>query len=347
MKKLLMYIICFCILSFSFTGCKSSNNEKVAENEVIADNTDQTDNDENIEGTDGVKNVDDITKESNANTEEHKMYKSGRLSRTIDDGREPGEIEDAELAKDTFEEEYIFEVTGEKTGLYSDIYYYPDGLTSTSTYNGNYELREDHIRFTYGNDGDVFKIYLNNEKITEVEYLYNEEDTAELIGTFEGYSEVYGNMLLEASDNNKATISCQEGVVLDGTIYNNDGNWEFICSDGDDFIDWYLYVSGSKFTYETYREATFGKYAGEYPMFGDLGDVTMSVSREGYASIDIIVYGEWMHFEGSIYYDEMEEKITGVYLSSDDGHYLDLQLERLYDGTLNYSGSLGVPLGAG
>lgn len=347
MRKQIMAVIIVAAL-LQMTGCGSSADEAKKEEPnssvEIAESTTEEDKNVNNEQSDKIDvKSDEVAEQVNGN----KIYSSGKKTYTMEDGQYPDGTSEADNYNNQYEEEFILEITGDNTAIYTDIYYYHYGLTSTSKYEGTYVDKGDYIYFKYGSEADGYLIYIDGDTITSSEYFYAYGETEKLVGTFTGNDNVYGDMILTIGDDQMASLSCSNGQEYTGSVSYNNDRWELYGSYEEDFLDWYIYISGSTFTHETYRHALYSRYASDNEMVGDLGTIVLHVDDEGYTYTEVEIDGVLRMFSGNINTDDERGCITGAYLATEDGYTLDLEIETLYDGTINYSGHLSVPLAAG
>lgn len=252
----------------------------------------------------------------------------------------------------------ILTILDDTTAIVKDSWIYGNGYASISEYRGLYERTgENTIKFTFSSESDntIFEFTLDEAagKITDTQMTYGyESNMDDIAGVYKGSDEVYGNMELTITENGSASMTTEDGKTFGGSVYYFNENLEFTGyyePEGEEYeyIDWFLTLEGDTFTYVTYNKFNYGMYEGSYTAVGDLGEITFVVNEEGKVVFSVNIDGQEYNFTGSIYSDNEENRITGMYVNNGEGYSMDLALVDLGDGTLNYSGYFTRPLAAG
>ncbi len=228
---------------------------------------------------------------------------------------------------------------------------YTDTHASTDEYTGTVSEIDGGYRFDYQDSADeewkfTYELKVSNGMITQIEQ--PDDKVSGIVGTYKGDDETLGVLDLKIEPSGSAQMRTGSGSILKGSIMDIDGRWDLMVSDEDSTInvDWYVDFDGKKFTHEEYSFARYAEYVGVWDCFGDMGPLQISFIDGGDASASMKIDGKQVLFNGSYYVDFELHKITGAYLTSEEGYTLDLTLE-MVDGTYNYSGTFGKPLSAG
>lgn len=251
-----------------------------------------------------------------------------------------------------YDQMYKLELLDETNCIYTDIAEYPYGTTTTYTYNGTYTTTANGYKVFTGNSAtDAFLIEMKGNVIVSSSYSWEDGDNSksEIVGVYTGEDAEYGKLTLEIQEGSDIVMKSDQGNVFTGTISVVNGDWDFMATDetSGDYIDWYIYFNGNTFTHDSYIHALYCEYEGAYEMVGDLGTLVLNVNDMGNASCEVELNGEKRLVSGSINVDSDIHQITGCYLSDDNGYGMELYIQRLDEGILNYSGNYFVPLNAG
>lgn len=91
----------------------------------------------------------------------------------------------------------------------------------------------------------------------------------------------------------------------------------------------------------------YADYACQMTVFGELGDIEVTLDELGYATATVKIDGESMEMTGPYYVDKDLGRAYEIDLYSDLGYSLQLDLMDIGEENLNYSGSITRPLTAG
>jgi len=265
------------------------------------------------------------------------------------------------------EESYSFDIVynlyamDDKTAKMEILYKYNPQKIFTETYEGTWTKYDDSVEFEYSSadvyDGDSNYIFaIERGKVTSVSnYAYNSM-IAKAVGTYTCDDPEIGKMTLDIAKDASAVLTLDNGTVFNGHISCDDTRYNFFCYDENDELvyDWYIDCSvNGTFSHTPYGNGYSVHYDGLYRCTGMLGDFDMTVYEDGSADVTIKIDGTDRYFSGSTYpkYTDLgpdPNNIGEVYLTSEDGYSLNLQLEYMWDiSKWNYYGTLTSPLAAG
>lgn len=247
-----------------------------------------------------------------------------------------------------YTQDYTLELIDETNAVLSDITNINEPISGISVYHGTYTRDGNAVTMTVTFEEAPIIITMNVEgnKVTDVEFKYGSNDTAEIAGTYEIEDPVLGTVSVSVAED--GTVSVQNNTVaLTGNIYrieSVENTWELTYYDDnyDYYRDWVLTFGNGGFTCVSYMEYFYGRLAGTYTVKGDLGEFDISVSKEGTATAYVPIDGSKMFMSGSVTPSDEWEGIGSVYLSNEFGYELSLYVTKLEDGTLNYSGTFSV-----
>jgi len=248
---------------------------------------------------------------------------------------------------------YTLDKSSETEGTLKVYYIYGSLNYSMSSYQGTLSQNNDGIAFVYDDltdstDPETYLFETDGDKVTAVTSSYDASTLGSLAGTYVCPKTDYGPVKLVINSIGQPRITLDSGVTYSGSIILFNDKYDLLVNNEDDgiSIDWYVFFSGTTFTYEKYDNDDYTAFEGRYTAFGELGDIEFDVDDKGNASSIIEIDGQLIHMTGYIYI--YESSITGMYLSSDEGYSLDVQIVDIggTDG-LNYSGTLSKPLSAG
>ena len=228
---------------------------------------------------------------------------------------------------------------------------YDENYTSKREYTGSFEQEGDYIRFKYDAMDVSFVFELESDTIVNMQEFFGEAVEEDISGVYTASTEEYGDVTLEVFPFAMAKMTTASGLEFKGYVVIFDDSYDFMAnatiSEGEtEYIDWYVNFGTDTFGYtpfgDTLGEET-GALAGDYSLFGDLGEILISVTEtdEVYATVNID--GAEINMTGYAYDYEGIGFPTEVDLYTDDDSYsLNLEINQLEDGTLNYSGSIKI-----
>ncbi len=348
-SRLFAFLLVMIMAMGMLTGCEGKGT-KITRQDIIdaagleEDNDDKQDDGEEQEDSQAQENSDEEKADSSVI-----IYESDIL---------PVYFEDVEVAEGGTEvscyTKYTLEFNQDTLeGSYTEETIYDEYYKNAWTYKGKCEVVGNDIVLTYMADGDPeYTTYYNftivDGKITEVKSVYEENCTYEIAGTYKGKSDIFGAITLTIGDDGTATVVSSDRI-LTGRVFDFDGYWDLMASDNDDSIDWFVFLDGDTFTYQTYASYVYSGMAGTFTIVGDLGDLTLIIDEEGNARLEAELDGKKRTFYGNAFSGEGvgAEYPDSVYLEDENGYCLDLYLTWLDKTTLNYYGTVSRPLGAG
>lgn len=255
---------------------------------------------------------------------------------------EPGYYSDCGY---TIEKEFV--VYDDDSCRYTEVYIYDAGNVTTYEYPGTCKKTDTGYtaELLTGYGSDSYTIVIEGNKIVSAEI--GEASCGEIAGTYTCNDRNYGNMVIDIQEDGTTVLSTDRDTYS-GNIFIFDGNWDFVGDNYEgDSIDWYIYFSGNRFTYESYRASLYSQYAGSYECIGDLGRFVIDVNEEGEASAIISVDGNPAEYSGLIYTSDYS--IVVNLSNENDDVYIQLYLYQIgggdeyeYDGYIETTQMLSV-----
>lgn len=185
----------------------------------------------------------------------------------------------------------------------------------------------------YAGDSYYFFFSVEGDKIVNFKTSYSEAldesaDFSDIVGTYEADTEC-GHISFEVAPYGIVGDTIMiDGNEVEGSliIYGPNDDYDLMFTDLDeDYHDWYIYISGSTFTYANYYEVTeqerldeLSGYEGEYGYSGPLGSIVITVA-DGWASTTLEVLGR-------------EHEFTDGYISLEEGQMSSVSFEGEVDG---------------
>lgn len=264
------------------------------------------------------------------------------------------ETDEADYMDEVFHRIIEVQLIDDKEAIYRYTTEYRESYQVIEEYKVQYEKTDNVLKIVYTDDEYEYydfglEFILEKDKIVEMKRENdNMQSIEEHAGSYTATSEQFGDMTLVVEKNGTATLTLGDKKELLGSVYWNDGAWEFegYNSELDMSLDWIIYFEGDVFMYIDYMESRYGQFAGSYKATGDLGDITFDVAMNGDLVAQVTVEGKTMTFTGRLYADCDSGEIYGLYATSQEGHVLELNLVDLGE-MWNYSGSIAYPLSAG
>jgi len=309
--------------------------------------------------------VSDLTADTNTKTEQTESSEAADTSETVDEiSEKPIKAVYENEFTDQYPDDYEDSLQKQKIVIYEDgsaVLYemtkYSDAKISTMEMHGAVEQSAEGYRFTLNKTGEesaeMYNIKVENDNLVSVEYHYESSDLSGILGEYKANTEEFGEVTLSVNKDN-TILTLEDGTSYVGSIYESSYGWDFYYSNYMDedaeylYIDWIVEFGDGTFTYKTYTLAVNEKYAGEYTIIGDLGEISVIVSPEGEASATVTIDGIRYEMIGGFNTDYDNDEVAGFYLSDDNaGISLNLTVEKMDDGELNYYGTIIKQLSAG
>lgn len=342
-KKIMAILLLSLSMCVAFTAC-SKTESKSAKESSSDDDEDEEDEEEEESSSKKKKN-----KKKKNEDEDDKTDKKEKASSDIVYESEP------ELIESEYEGNYTvqYKVTlhsDDTADYYETTAYENSDYDYTTHYSGEYSLEDDLVEFfvRYNDSIETMKIYLEGDKISGVEYVYD-AGVDELAGnTYTCDGTEIGICSFEVNEDGSATLHTEDADYT-GYMSKYNDEWNLMVSneETEESIDWIVYIDGSEFTYVPYAEYMYGDYAGELQAFGQYGDVTFTLNADGTISADVKIDGKKKHFEGNYYVNSEDGVVSSAYLTcEDDQTILDIAFDEV-DGMMNYHGHYMIPLAAG
>ena len=342
-KKIMAILILSLSMCVAFTAC-SKTEGKSAKESSSDDDEDEEDEEEEESSSKKKKN-----KKKKTDDEDDKTDKKEKESSEIVYESEP------QVMESEYEGNYILSYKvvlhdDDAADYYETTSYEDSDYDYTTHYSGEYSLEDDLIQLfvRYNESTETMKIYLEGDKISSVEYVYD-AGVSELVGnTYTCSDTETGICSFEVNEDGSATLHTEE-MEYTGYMSRYNDEWNLMVSneETEESIDWIVYIDGTDFTYVPYAEYLYGDYAGEMQAFGQYGDVTFTLNPDGTISADVKVDGKKKHFEGNYYVNSEDGVVSSAYLTcEDDQTILDIAFDEV-DGMMNYHGHYMIPLAAG
>ena len=345
MKK--SFIVLTLILSCCISACSFSSSE------VANSNTDDGKFDNIVSQETNTENdpVDDKDSVSEDNVQEDNYY-FGYI-------KNENQIDQNEDPDSTLENEKMsvaVTITNDTECYFEVIYEAQDGSKSTQGYPGSYSISDDEIKIDYLSYGDQMQAIIGIDDHMVISYdshnLALNNGVEEIVGKYICEDSELGTLQLKIEEDGTAVLDTENNSLSGYINLYEEKHWNLMVDDyeNDIYYDWIVEFEDNEFSYITYKELLYGKYAGTYDISGDLGVITVEVDKCGVASADVEIEGKKYKFTGDIYTEN--DKISGIYLTYKNGkksedYTLDLSITYVgdtngFDSEWNYEGTLSI-----
>lgn len=353
MKKRILAAICAIVITSALVACGEMPQAPATSEPVestVSEPTPENNNTSGTETNESDTSSDDVTEKPVISSKPTEL--DAKHDYIFTEEVEYGEVD---MTASSYTHSYTLDIIDDTSAVMKQYYIYSDDSYNMTSYLGEY-LQDDNaivFRYTPADDSSSPESYLfelSGNDVKNVSYTYSDASLQKLAGTYTCPKSEYGPILLEISKIGQPTITLNSGKSYQGSILLVDGKYDLMVNDDGDgiTIDWFIYFSGSTFTYEPYFAVDYSLYQGDYTAVGVLGDLDFAVDSNGSVSAYVTIDGRSLYFYGSLFVDTDLQTMTGMYLHNDEGYTLDLTL--MFIGSWsewNYSGYLTTPLGAG
>ncbi len=346
-KKIMAILLLSLSMCVAFTACSKTEGKSARESSSDEQEDEEEEDEEDEEEETSSKKKKNKKKKND--DEDDKSDKKGKDSSDIVYESEPVLTESEYDGNYTLSYKLILH-DDETADYYETTAYENSDYDYSTHYFGEYSLEDDLVQLfvRYNDSTESMKIYLEGDKISSVEYVYD-AGVDELVGnTYTCTDNGMGICSFEVNEDGSATLHTEE-LEYTGYMSKYNDEWNLMVSneETEENIDWIVYIDGNEFNYVPYAEFLYGDYAGELQAFGQYGDVTFTLNPDGTISTDMKIDGRKKHFEGNYYVNSEDGVISSAYLTcEDDATILDISFDEV-DGMMNYHGHYMIPLAAG
>lgn len=255
-------------------------------------------------------------------------------------GEEPGAYQELR---------YELAVLDDNRAIMTRTYFYPEDALceSIEKYQGTYEKKDAQILFHANRD--IYAFIMNGDTVVNVEYHYMPDIEEDMTGTYTCSSKEFGELTLTVNEYYDVKLTTSENRIFNGNLVNYTGRLEVLLTEegGDDTLyDWYIDFDDNTFTYEDYYYATNAEFAGEYHIWGQLGDLTVVVDESGMATCTFPLESGARTMTGRANFNFDTKELNYIYFYDEEGYSIDLYINPM-DELLNYYGTVSTPLSAG